>query len=105
MTSPQKKRFFLQLSAHGKEITKKAKHTLKEVEQVRAEMRAVLLNSEKISRHYSSTLQRIEDEAEKEREKNSRKRLCTGFVMVEPNLTRRTEEKKIKKQTELHKRS
>lgn len=74
MTSPQRRKLYGELQIHGKQVTKKAKQTLREVDKVRAEMRAVLLNSEKISRHYSSTLQRIEDNAEKERENVLRKK-------------------------------
>ena len=71
-------------------------------------MRAVLLNSEKISRHYNTTLQKLDDEAAKERERLQRKRLLPQVGIVEPNLTRRSEEKKLFKKhcvsEQVHKR-
>ena len=90
------------MSAEGKIVTKKAKDTLHEVDKVRAEMRAVILSSEKISRGYNSTLQKIEDNAEKERERIARKRI---FTVVEPNLARRDEERRLKKLELAHARS
>jgi hypothetical protein len=61
-------------------------------------MRAVLLNSENISRHYSTTLRKIEDDAEKERERIANKHKLPQFTLVEPNLTRLAEERKLKKE-------